>query len=212
VSVGPCPYPRCAGSDGHAVLTGAGVCEDCRRRVQRDLHATPTLYVQMSLGLPHGGTADINDPVSGTPTPPAPLRIALLDAMSQLARAVTTWHTVVADAANLAPLAAGPVREGWAIDRAARILAARVELACATAPDLAAQLARDVNYGRRLIGTTPLVHRLAAPCPECGLRALVRRDGAQVVYCRGCHATWDEALYHHLTRVLAAEAIGDTPR
>jgi hypothetical protein len=193
------------------MLTGQGVCESCRCRVHRDLLAAPLLYVGMHLALPAGGTTD-DDKVSGTPTPPTPLRTILLDAMSQMARTLAIWHHDVAVACTLAHLpTTRTVREGWVVDRASRILAARIEVACAIAPELAAQLAHDLHYGRRLIGHDHLVHRLVAPCPECGLRALVRRDGADTVYCRGCHAAWDEQLYHHLTRVLAAEATSDSP-
>lgn len=213
MTVRPCPYPRCPGPDGQPAITGQGICERCRGRVHRDLLAAPLLYTHLHLSLPALAAND-DDRVSGTPTPPTPLRPILLDAMTQLAETLAVWHHAVAEVCRLTHLPSArsrTVREGWLVDRTVRVLAGRVEVACATAPDLAALFARDLHYGRRLIGVTPLVHRLVAPCPECDMRALVRRDGADIVYCRNCHAAWDEALYHHLTRVLAAEVNADTP-
>lgn len=203
MTVHPCPYPKCKGPDGQPNITGEGICQYCRTRVERDLQAAPAVYTRMHLTLSPGENGE-TEPVSGTPSPPAPLDLAKIDAGRALMRTLVAWHTAVAraDALMFMPTAS---REGWRVDYACKILLPRVDRACAVAPDLAVQLARDVHYTKRLLGELNPPYRLVAPCPECDLRALVRYDGTDVVRCRACGAQWAYELYRHLARVLVAE-------
>lgn len=186
------------------MLTGDGICEHCRRRVARDLDAAPGVYVRLSQRLGPTGGPSATGPITGTADRRLGIAVAVHDAMTHLADTLTTWHRVVADARDLAP-PTEQARAGPRIDRAARVLAARVPDACALAPDLAALLGADVHHGRRLLGETPHREHLTVPCPECELRSLVRDDGSDMVQCRACGSAWTVELYRELVRMITTE-------
>lgn len=142
--------------------------------------------------------------VSGTKSPPLPLRLTLLAAGEELAAVLREWETLTARAERLsAPRRR--VREAHGVQRAVRVLGGRVEAACRVSPQHALRLARVTGVARRLLGLTRKVHRLGAPCPGCGVFGLNREDGAAFVRCISCGAAWSEDLYAHLAYVIASE-------
>lgn len=68
----------------------------------------------------------------------------------------------------------------------------------------------EVMQARRILtyfsGHDRLQHRLQAACPTCGMRALVREDGADRVECRNrdCQRVWTESEYSNLAHVAAS--------
>jgi hypothetical protein len=57
----------------------------------------------------------------------------------------------------------------------------------------------------RAAGADRLVHRLAAPCPDCDCRTLIRRDGEDRVECTTCAKSWPEHHYEFLVRLVLRE-------
>lgn len=204
MAVTPCPYPQCRDVAGDAALTSAGICERCRVRVERDLRTVPYLYVALHLELPPGRGAT-SDKVSGTRSPAVPLRLSLLEAGSALADIVNDWTDLVRRHAGFPPDRGGAKREAWRVERGVSVLLPRVDQACLLAAESAVALSTATLTARHLLGITRLVHRLAVPCPDCDLLALVREDGSTYVRCRNCGARWSEELYQSLARVIAAE-------
>ncbi|HVQ96119.1 MAG TPA: hypothetical protein VMU51_34180 [Mycobacteriales bacterium] len=100
-------------------------------------------------------------------------------------------------------------QRGPTLVAACRFLGAHLPALLALDPAAGDELLDLARRAGRLAGTGRLVHHLPAPCPACGLRTLVRVDGAGHVECEGCAARWDESAYRRLTVVLAAEAAAD---
>jgi ribosomal protein L37AE/L43A len=195
LSIRPCPYPRCADHDGQPVLTGDGVCESCRYSVERDLTSAPYYYVQLHLELIPSRSP--TEKVSGSKTPPLPLRLTMLTAANTYAEVLTEWESVVAKAENLSTPSTW-VRESFAVQRAAKLLTPRIRSACQYSPDHALALQRTSIVARRLLGLTRVTHRLAATCPNCACFGLRREDGSSLVRCVQCNSAWTEDVYTRL--------------
>lgn len=204
MSIRPCPYPGCTGPDGQAVLTGDGICETCRYAVDRDLANAPDLYVQLHLALEPSRTPTEKVSGSGGSRSAPPLRLALLNLGKRYRVVLTTWEALVVEAERLSQPST-QVRDSYAVQRAALLLAPRSRSACRLAPDSAVDLALTTREARRLLGLTRRIHRLQAPCPNCGSFGLRREDGAALIRCVACNAGWADELYQRLALVVASE-------
>jgi hypothetical protein len=187
----------------------AALCQSCHDKVMEALTQAPALYVRGCQGVSgssHGLTDKLSTPKPGSRSP---LRDGVLELCDDLARALTAWEAATRAALDRPPLPSA-VRAGHAVQRAVTIVVA--DLSAALGPPY------GVAYASRLLtlsaslrdrlGLTPLEHQLAAPCPHCDTRALVRRDGDDHVSCRMCGNAWPERHYALLVRLLVAESPG----
>jgi hypothetical protein len=138
----------------------------------------------------------------------------MLQLADALARALAAWESDTTCAAGLAG-ASPSVRPGYRVQRAAIVIAANLPAAM-TSPYGVVRACDVLDLTDRLtdhLKLAALTHQLAAPCPHCNARALVRRDGADNVVCRMCQQSWPEHHYALLARmVVAASTIAaDTP-
>jgi ribosomal protein L37AE/L43A len=177
---------------------GEPLCESCGNDVLAALTAAPVLYVRAHGSLGARGQAMSERVSSSAPVSRSPLRDDLLELCDGLARLLAEWelHTFGAQAAR--------VRTGFAVQRASVALGHDLDAALSVwrGTARAGQLVHRVRRLRQALGETPLVHQLAAPCPTCDTRALIRRDGADKVECRMCGNAWPEARYALLARAL----------
>lgn len=170
--------------------------------MSRDLGQAEELYVML-----HGALApsrSMSEKVSGSKTPPLPLRLTILAAGEELAAVLREWEAATAAAEGLS-VPRTRVRAAYGVSRAVRVLSGRVRASCAASPEHALRLGRATTVARRLLGLTRLVHRLDAPCPGCGTFGLNREDGAAMIRCVVCGAAWSEDLYQHLVTVITSE-------
>lgn len=199
----PCPYPRCADLEGNPTLTRDGICRYCQPLVKRALRESPRMYVWLHLGMEPGGTG-LSDKVSGTKAPPLPIRLAMVAASATYAGVLSQWVNLVRLHEQL-PLLTGPVRDGWMVDHAVRLLVPRLSDSCRISPTSALDLAATAAVARRLLTLTRPVHRLARPCPDCDLLSLYREEGTAHIRCAGCGSSWAEEPHESLGRLLALE-------
>jgi ribosomal protein L37AE/L43A len=186
---------------------GGPLCLGCHARVGVVLVEAPGLYVQgtQALGVSmHAMSDKLSTPRPGSRSP---LADGVLELCDDLARGLWAWESVTVAHAGLTP-PAGPVRPGFAVQRAATTLARH--LTASLAPPYGIAHARYVltltGALRDRLGLTALVHNLTAPCPHCDTRALVRRNGDDHVSCRLCGSAWPEHHYALLVRMLVAES------
>ncbi len=146
--------------------------------------------------------------VSGSKTPPLPLRLTMLTAANGYAEVLTEWESLVVAAEKVSTPSAW-VRGSFAVQRCVKLLTPRIRSACQLSPDHAVRLQRISVVSRRLLGLTRVTHRLAAPCPNCGCFGLQREDGSSLIRCGQCCAAWDEDVYARLAVVLASSYSSD---
>jgi hypothetical protein len=169
--------------------------------------SAPRLYVLATLAIAPAGHA-LTDKLS-TPKPGSrsPGRDAMLELADTLARALGAWEADTVTAAGLTAVSAS-VRPGFRVQRAAATITANLPAAI-TGPYGVSHAGHLVDVVSRLtdrLQLAVLVHQLAAPCPHCHHRALVRRDGDDYVSCRMCRQTWPERHYAFLTRMVVADS------
>lgn len=180
---------------------GDPLCESCRAVVVDALRRAPALYVRAHTNLGSRGQQLSEHVSSSAPGSRSPLRDDLLELSDTMARLLTYWHARM----TRTPVRTG--RSGAALQRAAVALSNDLDAALAVwrGHAYARHVVARVGALRHHLGETPLVHQLAAPCPSCDTRALIRKDGAERVECRMCGNTWPEERYELLTRALAAD-------
>lgn len=187
---------------------GDPLCESCRTTVVNALRLAPLLYAKGSQQLGTRGRALSERVSSSRVGSTSPLRDDLLEVCDDLARALIEWELTTVG------MQAEHVRTGYAVQRASLALGNNLAAALATwrGTSHARRVVRRVARLRHALGDTPLVHQLAAPCPQCDTRALIRRDGSENVECRLCGASWPESRYELLVRALVAHNERDGER
>jgi hypothetical protein len=189
------------------------LCRRCLDRVRAALDAAPTLYAHASAATPSGSRAMTDRVTTPKPGSRSPVRDDLLELSDALARALTAWERDAVAAAQL-PVPPPQVRPGYRVQRAAVTCLANLQAALAPPYGVAhaSRLLHLVGLLRDRLGLTRLVHHLAAPCPHCDTRALIRRDGDDYVQCRLCGNAWPEHHYALLARIVAAESTSNHER
>lgn len=197
---GYCAAPGCA--PYRPRRTDGVLCEWCQRNLGDALDAIPDHYRELERELPR--TAKRGELVSGTRSPQPPLRVHILDAMTDTARLLTGWEDTLRAAYRLTDRRTD-VREHVAVVRAKRFLRTqlgRIVDDTEHAPGFAADILQCRARLGRVLGWGELRHRLPAPCPHCDELALTRFDGDSYVRCVACRAAWHESEYAHLVLVL----------
>lgn len=162
--------------------------------------------------------------VSGTQEPRVNLALGAEALQRDIWRTTTTWEEVLIDHCGLPPPPTGPVRDGWAVQRAVHIILPRLRILSSIGPtavfpqgheeapeNISGQeailimqaLHRRVGWA---IGLRHLVHELRGLCGACKIEGGLRReDGSEAVYCALCgvKSTWDDYQRECLAMVKA---------
>lgn len=182
------------------------LCVTCEQRVLIALRDAPALYVRAHASLNVRSQQQHERVKTSRPASRSPLRDDLLHLADELARTLATWESFAVAQGHL-PSSSPYVRWGVIVQRAAATLAEHVDDAVRhpSGPTASTQVVTLVGRLRYALGETRLVHRLAAPCPHCDTRALVRRDGDDHVECSMCRSSWPEKHYQLLVRMLVED-------
>jgi hypothetical protein len=187
-------------------------------RLEKTLADMMGLYAELGDNLvPAVGRGE---PVSGSRTPPTPLRIDLLALREEMVYTATLWEEIVRDVAGLS--AQPRRRDAPALAGAVRVLTAHLSVLLALQPTSVERLRADgdteevdmdgpqaacelLTLGWRVraaLGQPKLTFRLPAPCPRCDVLALTRADGDDWVNCGNCGAGWDHKHYETLVQAM----------
>lgn len=235
----PCVYPGCRQPDGGdgAVLTSLVVCDGCRHKLDRLLTDLVLDYARLKRYFPKpvakggggsGGQKSFGHPAEWASSTAQDIAAALNEAHDELAGILGP------------PWASAPPRtisEAARVNAAYRFFSTHFDALCRAdmLPGNAALWQEAHTAVRRALGQTLMVKRLAAPCPTCGVAALVHippprpRRGAPredaFIQCRECRADFDADAYdgytkeaveivkaEHTVLIDAAIYIYDTPR
>lgn len=224
------PCPLC----GNDLDAAPIACAGCVERGRRDLADLPRLATLL-LGMARDARRNASEPISGSRERPLPLRTGLWsfvglappgavsaadpgDALCQVGDVpladtlATTCRAVADDLRGTAPRVRRHGDPDEAVARFASYLAAQHDRTCRLpwADEYLTELHDLWRRARTLAEDWPLVHKLPAPCPQCGTLTLRRDNGAAFVYCDtrhgGCGLHWTEGDYQRLVLILVTEA------
>lgn len=216
--------------EGGPILTTAGLCFACTRRVAGSIADIPTDYVELSLLLASGESGLTDVIVSGSEELKVPIRVSIEALQAAMVHEATSWAEPVAEQLGIDwdTEQAKHSRPGFRLQRATHLLANSVD-ALVTLPDQEYRAGRDCEWVTRdgidgalellrlhslvrfAVGKAKLVHELPAPCPRCEALTLVRHNGDDQVQCESCGLRWVEKDYVRLTLVLAEDYQDETP-
>ncbi len=178
------------------------VCEGHTKAVRSTVSGFPTLYVRLHGALtPSPGQGEH---VSGSRDPQAPLNIAVLSLMEDMASTTVYWANLAREHRGVGRMP-GRRRDSVRLVYAVEALARHDEkvLDLSVAGEYVSVVARLQRRADVLLREDRLIHRLPAPCPACEMATLIRYDGDEWVLCASCGARWDELSYRRLVHVLA---------
>lgn len=175
----------------------------CRRhygRLARALDELPAVarWLHASAATSRGQREEVR--ITGSRTPPVPVRIDVLDHLDQIAGVLASWCRLAVE--EHVPAVRGPRSDD---------VAATAGFLCEVLPWAETRPWVDELYGevaglrRRAQTLAPWqrhAHHLPAPCPACGERALVLYGGAGAVTCTSCHDRIPEDRYGLWARYL----------
>lgn len=214
-----CASARCAG-DGAAVE--APLCAGCLDRAEADIRALRDDHARLR-GLLVPGQGGMRAWVSGGGAAGVPIALHIEALRSDIAHGLTTWEPAVREAAGLPAEAVGPVREGWAVAAAVRVIAPRVAILASLPPVwtyaegvecgpverdgvwAVARLRRLHGRARATLGTGRLIEALPGECSRCGATALRRADGTETVWCDACDQRWTWDDYRRYVGLMLTE-------
>jgi hypothetical protein len=190
-------------------LVDSPLCPACLEGAQHDVHALVLDYVDLEQ---HIAKVSLDaEVITGTRELSVPIALGVEALQRAIWLATTTWEEILREADRLEPTA-GPVRDGYAVHRAVRIIEPRLWLLASlpavaimiegpdgppshvTGADAVLGMSRLHAAARSWLGLTRLVHEMPGECPDCGAITLRRDDGRETVYCALCayRCTWDE--------------------
>lgn len=234
----PCVFPGCRQPDGGvgAVLTSMTVCEDCRHKLRRLLDDLVLDYARLKRYFPKPVRTGSGGGGGGQKSFGHPAEWASATAQD-LAADLNTVHDDLAEQLGALPAPHPGIDEALRVNAAHRFFVANFNSLCLAEllPGQAVLWQEAHTSIRRALGQTVMVRRLAAPCPNCGVAALVeippprpRRHGPRLdafIQCRECRAEFDADAYdgytkeaveivkaEHTVLIDAAVYIYDTPR
>lgn len=145
-------------------------CDRDREHLITTIQDLPTKYARLYLDLPRSGGA--GEKVSGSKTPPVPLRVDVEALMRDMVHTAVTWQEIVAAVAGLTE--PGRKRQGRALGDACRALAAHVDALLSLDPWPVARYIPIHQAANLPTGTTGQVF------PHAGYAvAVLELDGAQ---------------------------------
>lgn len=208
---------------GAPLVTDGGLCETCTRWLVFALAELPRDYTDLAVALASGGGSAEN-PVSGTPELPIPIRTDVEALQAEMLHETLCWTESVAEVVGAAvdTQRMAHVRPGFAIQRCSRLLAGSVSVLLALRavehtgwlygrPAVlvrsgldGACLFLDLHHRTRsLLGLTRLTHHHPVPCPRCEATALYRDNGSETVQCGACLRRYHWDYLQQLCSVLA---------
>jgi hypothetical protein len=187
------------------------LCPECLHRAAVDVAELPTDYADLGREL----TPDergLRRRVGGDDERPIPLALHVEALQRSIFWALTVWEPPVREAAGLSPERTRGVRDGWAVEAAAKVIAPRLPILAALGPtwgyadgldagpverdgvDAVVTLRTLHRRARAVCGLTCRDIDLPGHCPGCGAAALLRRDGTETVRCGVCddRRTYDD--------------------
>lgn len=197
---------------GGAINAREGLCPDCERVTWQAIEQLPRDYAALNQAL-GGSTSFELGVVSGSSELPVPIRLSVQALQRAIVDELDAWARSVAEVKHVTWRLHGDARDGWRVDRAARLLSGSLSALLALRGEQhwmwqqqrrvlltrdghagALELLRLHHRARAQTGQTVLVHHLPVPCPRCEDQALTRVDGSDSIECRSCTRvfTWDE--------------------
>ncbi len=221
------PCPLC----GNDLDDRPEVCAGCTEWGRRNLADLPRLAdVLTELAREQGGQSAA-EPVSGSRERPLPLKTAIWSFIGlappgdvhtdhpedqlgdvPLADALFSWCRLEAEEFTLTTPRVRRNAPQTAVGEFVDYLGRQHQRACSQpwADEYLTEVHALWARARTLAQDWPLVHKLPAPCPYCGLTTLRRDNGADFVYCDhrqgGCSRRWVQQDYIRLVHMLVAEA------
>jgi hypothetical protein len=203
----------CVSGDEQWADGPAQLCVGCLDVARRDLTGLVRDYVDLENVLAE--VAGRLERVTGTRDRSIPLAVGAEALQRDIWHLLTTWEEIIIEHCGLRATPAGQTRDGFAVQRAARLLMPRLKIlaglgAWAVFPTGTDNPPADVTGAEAIlamralhhrvgwaIGLRHLVHALAGACWQCGIHGGLRRnDGSEKVWCELCKAvsTWDDYM------------------
>lgn len=170
------------------------------------------LYAALHVEATEGTAKPLSGRVSGSKAEPSPA--PRIDDADELVRWLCDWEDTIRQALGHPAARHETTGRQPALTEATRYLTRHLTAALAltgTPPDdehLGQLLGEElITEHRKLLKKTrrdDLIHHLKAPCPNCDMRSLRRRDGEDHIRCTHCQTLWTETEYQRLVLVLTS--------
>jgi hypothetical protein len=188
-----CANPRChKGGTPEPVYGRQVICDYCTRRVERHLVELAGVFDDLGTVLAVGGNAAF-DKVSGSRTPPVPVRLEVADHREEIRSILVSWARLVVEERRLSQWPSNTVHD------IAQFVSEHADwLAChPAAGDLCEEIARALGRAHGLLTGPGVVCFL--PCPDifgegCDGRIKVTPE-ATWVRCETCGWETDDLLW-----------------
>lgn len=212
-AVKTCAHPDCTRAEGKPAPTSQGVCEPCQRRIARRLNQLAADWVMLHALLPA--------PLKGDKTRGAKIRDYghpaewASDMAADIAECLNAAHDALADTRNETPPPPPTASETTRVRAAYNYLSVRI--AALSHTDYVGDTITEWNglhtKVRQHLGQTRPRIAMAAPCPQCSMRTLIRYIDVRQdwVECGTCKLIITEDLYRFYAQVLLDEILTDTP-
>lgn len=206
---------NCAVYDRHSKVAGITrscvICEGCTNRTRSDLNLLRYDFLDLSNALVRSDVRSDAHIFRPKPESSAPLDMQALALRDDIVDVLTAAEDAVREREGDRPRQSR-VRDGFAVDQAARYLSERCDTFALTTgvrcpeglldgPEVLMLLGRLHRRVRRCVGLLEPVVKVPGSCPRCGCEALRRRD-PQRVWCQQCHVSMTKDEYYAACRML----------
>lgn len=192
----------------HQSILLASVCGPCSIRGRRSVQVLSGRWLELRERLVPGAVGLSQRLARATPAARAPVSASMFDAMESVEAVYKTADYAMREALVLPMRSYVNMRAGLAIGQCQKGLLAQWDRMMVT--EIAGPVIRHLLVVRlrveHMLGHTPLIHKLPAPCPTCDNLTLCRYSGDELVRCLTCGSSWPEDSYRHLVKVLVDSA------
>jgi len=179
------------------------VCDDCWDRRGRELATTLALWEELHNHLAPGASGLSESISRPAPGPRPPVNDAVLNALQEVPASLLWWANTARILRGQPTRSAEGKRWGYVLQESVATLTAIDEELHyqAYAVDYLSLVFRVHSQMVQLAGRAKLIHRLHAPCPECGRRELIRHNGEDRVLCTRCGSKWSRPEYDRMVAI-----------